>query len=88
LKVIQTGRGVTLLRRRRPQHQNVDAPIGNSVAAQGSRDAPGGMLGIPRLEPRPDAFLKFTNDLIGDALIDIGFHLALPWFAGCTCNRN
>jgi hypothetical protein len=40
---------------------------------RGARDAPGGMLDIPRLEPRPNAFLQFQNNLIGDLLIDIGF---------------
>jgi len=68
------GRGVTLLHRSRPQHQDIDPLIRNAVAAQGPRDAPGGVLGIPRLEPRPDALLKLANDLIGDALIDIRFH--------------
>jgi len=35
------------------------------------------MLGIPRLEPWTNAFLQFADDLIGDALIDVGFHLSL-----------
>jgi hypothetical protein len=75
-------RGVTFLHRRRPQHQNIDAVIGNSVPAQRPRDTARRMLGVPRLEPRPDAFLKLANDLIGDALIDIRFHcLFLPGFA-------
>ena len=66
--------GVTLFHRRRPQHQDIDALIGNAVATQGPRDARGGVLGISRLEPRPDAFLELGNDLIGDALLDIRFH--------------
>ena len=52
------GGGIALLDGSAPQHQDIDALIGNAVAAQGPRDPPRRMLGIPRLEPRPDALLK------------------------------
>ena len=68
---------------RRPQRQNVDAGVGLAVMTQRSRDAPGGMFGVPRLEPGPDAFLKLAHDLIGDTLINIGSHcLFLRWLSG------
>jgi hypothetical protein len=49
----------------------------STLTAPGPRDVPGSVLGIPRLEPRPDAFLKLGNYLTGDALIDICFHCLL-----------
>ena len=66
--------GVSLRHRGRPQHQDIDALIGDAVAAQRSRDAPGGMLGVPWFHPRPNAFLKLAHDLIGDLLINVCSH--------------
>jgi hypothetical protein len=61
----------------------LDAPVRNSIPAQRPCDASCGMLGIPRLKPRPGAFLKFANDLIHDVLIHICFRcLFFPWLTG------
>ena len=35
-------------------------------------DAPGGMISIPRPEPRPDALLQVSNDLAGDPALNVG----------------
>jgi hypothetical protein len=67
-------RGVSFLDRLRPQHQDIDALIGDAVRAQGPRDASLAMPRTPRLEPRPDALLKLAYDLIGDLLINISSH--------------
>jgi hypothetical protein len=56
---VELGVWITLVEGCRPQHQDIDAPVGNSVPAQGSRDAACRMLGVPRLEPGPNALLKF-----------------------------
>ena len=46
-----------------PQHQHVDALVGLTVGAQRPGDPPGGMLGIPRLEPRPDSAFEIGTIL-------------------------
>ena len=57
-----------------PQHQDIDPLIGNAIAAQRPRDPARRMLGIPRLEPRPDALLQRGHDLRRNALIKVCFH--------------
>jgi hypothetical protein len=54
-----------------PQHQHIDALVRLPVATQGPGDPPGGMLGIPRLEPRADAAFEVGNDLVGDARVNV-----------------
>jgi hypothetical protein len=66
--------GVILLYRRGPKHQNIDAPIGNPVPAQGRVMRPAACSAFQGL---PDAFLKFAYDLVGDLLMNVGFHPSL-----------
>jgi hypothetical protein len=54
--------GVVLLDGGRPQHQNIDALIGNAIPPQRSRNASGGMLGFPRLVPRPSPGSRLDAD--------------------------
>jgi hypothetical protein len=56
---------------RRPQRQNVDAGVGLAVVTQRSRDAPGGVFGVPGPDPRPDAVFEGGDDLRGDAGVDV-----------------
>ena len=58
------GRDVPFLHGLGPQHQDVNALIGNAVGAQEPRDAPGCVLHAPRLQPRADPFLEVGNDAI------------------------
>jgi hypothetical protein len=67
-------RCVALLDRFRPQHQDIDTAVGDAVAAQGPRDAAGGMPGVSQFEPGADALLEVRDDGVGDALIDIASH--------------
>src|ERR1700730_9246585 len=63
--------GVTLAHAGRPQHHHIDALVGDAVTAQQPRDPAGGVLGIPRLEPRADALLKISTNLVGDAAVNV-----------------
>lgn len=56
-----------------PQHHDVDAAIRLPVVAQGPRDAPGGVFGVPGLEPGADAFFEFLDEARRDARVKIGF---------------
>ena len=47
------------------------SPVGQSVAAQRARDAPGGMLSAPRLQPRADALFQFGDDAVRDAGVNV-----------------
>jgi hypothetical protein len=58
------GRGVYLLDRLQPQHQDNDALVGDAVGAQGPHDAPFPISGAPRFQPGPDAALKLHNDAV------------------------
>lgn len=64
-----------------PQHENVDSLVGLAIVPQRSRDASGGVLGVPGLEPRPCASLKLFNDAIGDASVNVNAG-GLGWFGG------
>jgi hypothetical protein len=72
------GRGIAPLHRRTPQHQDIDALIGNAVAAQRTGYPPCRMLCIPWLVPRPDALLQTSHNLRRNALIHICLHCLLP----------
>ena len=72
-------RGVSLRHGGRPQHHDIDSPVGNAVGAQRPRDAACGVFGVPRLEPRADALFQLADDLVGDLGINILFH-CLPLF--------
>jgi len=50
------------------------ALIGNAVTAKRARDASRRVLGIPRLEPRPNGPLQLLDDLIGNLVINIRSH--------------
>ena len=63
---------------RRPQRQNVDAGVGLAVVTQRSRDAPGGVFGVPGPDPRPYAVFEGGDDLRGDA----GVHVLLGRLIG------
>src|SRR5262249_15185682 len=54
-----------------PEHQHIDALVGLAIGAQRTGDAPGGMLGVPRLEPGTDPLLEVGDDLGGDAGVDV-----------------
>jgi hypothetical protein len=72
------GRGIAPLHRRTPKHEDIDALIGNAVAAQRTGYPSSSMLCIPRLVPRPDTLLQTGHDLRRNALIDICLHCLLP----------
>lgn len=76
LKVIHI-RAVAFLHRGRPQHQDIDPVIQESIKAPWPDDASGGMFGAPWLLPRADAFLQLRNNLIRDPLVNVLSHLCL-----------
>ena len=55
-----------------PQHQHVDALVGLALEAKRAGDAPGGVFGVPWLEPGADAFFQFGDDGVGDAGVNVG----------------
>ena len=63
--------GEALHARRHPQRQNVDAGVGLAVVTQRSRDAAGGMFGVPWPDPRPHAVFEGGDDLRGDATVHV-----------------
>jgi hypothetical protein len=64
--------GITLLHRRAPQHQDVDALIRNAVPAQRAGDASRRMLSAPRLlQPRANAGFQTCDNLVCNSLVNI-----------------
>src|SRR5713226_6737017 len=54
-----------------PQRKHVDSGVGLTIVPQGARDAAGGMLGVPWAHPWPDAFFEGSDNLRGDAAVNI-----------------
>src|SRR5262249_12916740 len=76
LLVSHPDRGGKALRgRRSPERKHVDAGIGLAGVAERPRDAPCGMLGVPRPRPGPRALFERGDDARRDAGVDV-----LPWF--------
>jgi hypothetical protein len=48
-----------------PQPEHFDALVRLAGATQRAGDAPGGVLGVPSLEPWADALFQFGNDGVG-----------------------
>lgn len=65
-----------------PQHEDIDAGIGHAVMPQGPGDLPGGVVGVPRLEPRPHAALKVGDDFLGDSAVNVRVHGAASFALG------
>jgi hypothetical protein len=59
-------RGVTFVDGLGPQHQDIDALIGNAICAERARNARFPVPGAPWFQPRPDAALKVGHDPVGD----------------------
>src|SRR5216683_108278 len=64
-------RGEVLRRCGSPQRKHVDSGVGLTIVPQGARDAAGGMLGVPWAHPWPDAFFEGSDNLRGDAAVNI-----------------
>ena len=56
------GGGEVLGHGRCPEHQHVDSLVGLAARSQGAGDASGGVLGVPRFEPRADALFEVGDD--------------------------
>ena len=56
---------------RHPQRQNVDAGVGLAVVTQRSRNAPGGVFGVPGPDPRRHVVFESGDDLRGDPGVDV-----------------
>lgn len=52
----------------------IEVKAAATTGAKRPGDPPGGVFGVPRLDPWAHALLKLTHDGIGDTLIDICFH--------------
>ena len=63
-----------------PQHDGVDALIGNAVVAQRAHDASFHVAGVPGPVPRPHALFEIGDDLSGDAAVKI----AAGWCVGAA----
>lgn len=74
--------GITLLDGGRPQHDDVDAFVVNAVVTQRASDAPGGVVGVPRLHPWPHSLFEIGNDAICDLGVNVSefAHVPAPSF--------
>jgi len=55
----------------RPQHDDIDALLRDTVMTQRAGDPAGGMVGVPRLVPWADALLQVGDNLAGDAAVNV-----------------
>jgi hypothetical protein len=55
----------------RPQRENVDSTVRLPVVAEWAGNPSCRMLGVPRPNPRPDAFFQVADDLVGNPSVEV-----------------
>ncbi len=67
----------------RPQHVNIDTLLRDAIGAQGPRDMPAAITGIPRLDPGSHAVFDLADDLVGCVDRCLLPCRCLSWLEGC-----
>ncbi len=67
----------------RSQHVNIDTLLRDAIGAQGPRDMPAVITGIPRLDPGSHAVFDLADDLVGCVDRCLRPCRCLSWLEGC-----